>query len=164
MKYLMKFNESLEDIVQDCKYILIDLADDGIEYDTYISKSTRWGVSSDNIIIEIGDNEKFIELKKYVDNFNHLFDHLESLGYVLSKSSYYRGDSWDYHESCPECNLTGNIIMIDSDNLKCNNCGYEGLLGEFSSPDHPLNKSELMWSAKVGDKPTLMYLEFKKGN
>jgi hypothetical protein len=157
----MKFNESIKDIVQDCKYILIDLADDGVPYKTSIKKSTS---IDDNIVIDIIDYDKGIELKKYVDNFNHLFDYLESLGYVLSKSSYYCGDNWDAYERCPECNSTGNITMINSDALKCNDCGHEALNGEFSSPDYPLNKSELMWSAKVGDKPTLMYLEFKKGN
>lgn len=140
-------------IKEDCEDILIDLSDDGVKCDVaYIHNG---------LTIEIGDNDKRIELKKYKDNFDRLFDYLESLGYRLHNSSYYEGDGWDYHERCPNCN-SANIIGTESDTLTCNDCGHIDYFGEFSTPEHPLTKGDLMWSIKSGDKPDHMYLQFVK--
>jgi len=152
MRYLKLYEQFDNEIIRDCKDILIDLSDDDIEYE----------VGGDKIlIINIGDNIKRIELKKYADNFLRLFDYLESLGYILSEKSYYEGDGWDYYERCPYCN-SNNITTGDDKDLKCNSCGHEDYFDVFSTREHPLTKGELMWSVKSGDKPDHIYLEFTK--
>ncbi len=163
MKYLRRFNESIGNVVHDCQDILIDLADDGIKYKTSVrynnNSAPRFGEAPGIITIDISDNVKKVELKKYADNFERLFDYLESLGYELKTTSYYEGDGWDYHERCPSCNSVNGILGKD-DTLECTNCGYKDYQGEFTTPEHPLTKGDLMWSVKSGDKPDHIYLEF----
>ena len=139
-------------MIHDCEDILIDLADDGIKYH----------VTGDEVlVIDISDNVKKIELKKYEENFERLFDYLDSLGYKLLPTSFYEGDGWEYHERCPNCNSSRGITG-NRDILKCSDCGYKDDPSEFTVSEHPLTKGELMWSVKSGDKPDHIYLEFNK--
>jgi hypothetical protein len=171
MKYLRSFNESVENVINDCQDILIDLADDGIKYKTSIifhhKSSPRFGDAKGDIVIRIGDNVKRIELKKYEDNFERLFDYLESLGYHLGESSYYECDG-EYTERCPNCS-SFDIIPQDSsspdwknNNLQCNNCDYIDDCNMFATKEYPLDKSKLRESIKYNDKPEYMYLYFIK--
>jgi len=148
----------MSDDIQDCKDILIDLADDGIKYNVSVTSSP----SNDKMIIDISDNYTRIELKKYSDNFERLFDFLASLGYKLDSESYYEGDGWDYYERCPNChsqNLDRNNSGME---MVCRDCHFEDDYSEFQTPEHPLTKGDLMWSVKSGDKPEHMYLVFIK--
>ena len=159
MKYLKRFNESnlnLQEVINDCQDILIDLADDGVKYQV--------GLDS-GLVININD-ERRIKLKKYADNFNRLFDYLESLGFKLDKTSYYESDGWDHYERCPNCHsqstITGkeDVANWKTDDLQCTDCGYKGHYSDFQVTEHPLTKSEFMWSVKSGDMPDNIHLFF----
>lgn len=152
MKYLRSYRLYESSTVKiDCEDILIDLSDNGVKY----------SVSDKNGDITIYITQK-IELKKYGDNFERLFDYLESLGYKLDKSSYYEGESWEPYVRCPNCNSnSGNITALD-DTITCDDCGHMDYYDEFNTSEHPLTKGELEWSIKNNDRPDNIYLKFTK--
>ena len=77
MKYLKRFNESIEDdIVEECKDILLPLVDDGIIIDV-IKVGKRYG----RIFIKISVDRLPYNLIKYTDDLEHLNSYLESEGY-----------------------------------------------------------------------------------
>jgi len=150
--------ESINDnIIEDCRDILIDLSDDGIDLDLGLDKLQKvYGVVS--FSIEIGNYTKAIHMEKYKDNFMRLLDYLESLGWSLSSSSYYRSDNWDYLERCPNCNYS-DYINGDGESLECGECGHQDQYDEFSTDEYPLTKADLI---KCIDKPDFMYIQFSK--
>ena len=155
MKYLKRFNESnlnLQEVVNDCQDILIDLADDGVKYKVVLDSG---------LVININDFKNRIALKKYADNFERLFDYLESLGFKLDKTSYYESDYWDLYKRCPNCG-SQNLKSSEETHSEyiCKNCKFQDDQAEFLTSEHPLTKGDLMWSIKSGDKPTQMHLFF----
>lgn len=159
MRYLKRFNESSNEIIQDCKDILIDLSDDNIDCDFYITQKLNLSIKSkyhEVLIFKIGDNNKEIDLNKYSDNFERLFEFLDSMGYELTNNSYYQHGDWDLYKTCPNCK---------SENVSrgtCRECNYEGYESDFLTYEHPLTKDGLIYSIKFGDTPEYIYLEFKK--
>ena len=154
MKYLRGFNESdnnQTNIINDCKDILLDLNDRHI-------KCSVWGVEGgtpyyDKIKIEVGDGNNSFKLGSTELIFEHLFSYLESLDFFLDgKDSFYGCDNWDYYGACPSCGST-NISSIefpkrDLDKFECGICKHVGHREDFEGPEHPINKSDLMYSIK----------------
>ena len=182
MKHLKRFNESsvdsiyehshevsnesisdLNDVVNDCKDILIDLSDNHIPYKV-------WVASSGSIIVDIGDDKGLTSLKNEGSTFDHLFSYLESFGYLMNgKRSFYEGDNWDYYESCPKCSSDEVTVDVNSEDkfqsglkFTCDKCKYVGDSEEFNSPEWPLDKSELMWVIGDGVKFDFMRIQFNK--
>ena len=91
MKHLKRFNESsIDDIINDCKDILIDLSDNNITYKVWVSGRFS---GSGSIIVDIGDDDdNSISLMNMSDTFEHLISYLESFGYLFSKKSFYHED------------------------------------------------------------------------
>ena len=174
MKHLKRFNESsidsvyehsheVSNILSDCKDILIDLSDNHIPYKVWVS-------SIGSILIEIGDDKGLTSLKNEESTFDHLFSYLESFGYLMNgKRSFYEGDNWDYYESCPKCSSGEVTIDVNSEvrfqsgyKFTCDKCKYVGDSEEFTSPEWPLDKSDLMWVIKDGVKFDFMRIQFNK--
>ena len=160
MKHLKGFNESsIVNILNDCRDILIDLSDNHIHYKVWVS-------SSGSILIEIGDDRGLTSLKSMSTTFDHLISYLESIGYLFSKKSFYEGDNWEYYESCPKCG--SDEVTIDhiptqiGNKFTCDKCKYVGDSEDFTSPEWPLNKSELMWVIGDGVKFDFMRIQFDK--
>ena len=163
MKYLKSFNESsIVNILSDCKDILIDLSDNHIPCKVWVS-------SIGSILVEIGDDKGLTSLKNEESTFDHLISYLESFGYLFSKKSFYEGDNWEYYESCPKCSSDEVTIDVNSEvrfqsglKFTCDKCKYVGDSEDFTSPEWPLNKSELMWVIGDGVKFDFMRIQFDK--
>ena len=168
MKYIMSFsvyehshevsNESisdLNDVVNDCKDILVDLLDHKITYNVWGSGGTR----KDNITIEIGDVSGVTSLINMDLPFEHLFSYLESSGFVLDTNrSFYENSNWDYYECCPNC--FSDNIRVNDDVFTCNKCKTYGDSDDFITPEWPLDKSELFYSIKMNYKFDFMKIDF----
>jgi hypothetical protein len=159
MRYLKLYENFNDDIIEDCRDILIDLSDDGIDLDILFDVyQVKYGGVS--FFIEIGSYSNIIEMKEYKDNFMRLLDYLESLGWSLSSSSFYRSDNWDYIERCPNCNFTDSSYLHgNGEVLECGNCSHQDNYTEFLTDKYPLTKADLI---KCIDKPDFMYIQFSK--
>ncbi len=164
MKYLRAFNESdnnQTNIINDCKDILLDLDDYSIKYNVY---GLEGGTSYyDKIKIELGDGDNSFKLNSTELIFEHLFSYLESLDFVLDgRDSFYEGDNWDYYEACPSCgsNNVSSLPLADVYEFECVKCKHVGLREDFQTPEHPINKSDLMYSIKHRYHINFMLLTF----
>ena len=167
MKHLKRFNENSYDLytntISDCKDILLDLTDAGIRCDI-----KHFGnVDKVNIEIEASSHSK-VRLGDFGPSFEHLLSYLDSKGYILdSKGSFYENDDWDYYEGCPTCGST-NVSFVDREddrdinNWKCGKCGKVGDQEDFSKPEWPISKSELLNSIRNNYYIDFMYLIFLK--
>ena len=167
MKHLKRFNENSYDLytntISDCKDILLDLTDAGIRCDI-----KHFGnVDKVNIEIEASSHSK-VRLGDFGPSFEHLLSYLDSKGYILdSKGSFYENDDWDYYEGCPKCGST-NVSFVDREddrdinNWKCGKCGKVGDQEDFSKPEWPISKSELLNSIRNNYYIDFMYLIFLK--
>ena len=174
MKHLKRFSvyehshevsneSSIVNILNDCKDILIDLSDNHIPYKV-------WVASSGSIIVDIGDDKGLTSLKNEGSTFDHLFSYLESFGYLMNgKKSFYEGNNWEYYESCPKCGSDEVTIDVNSEvrfqsgnKFTCDKCKYVGDSEDFTSPDWPLDKNELMWVIGDGVKFDFMRIQFDK--
>jgi len=97
-KFLKKFNESIssEDIIDDCKQILLDMSDDYVKFDINNDKlKYLWGSPKkplDAINLTIGDypNGKSFDPGNYIDVIEQLNSYLNSNGYkYFSNGTHY---------------------------------------------------------------------------
>ena len=146
---------NLNDIINDCKDILIDLGDNKITYKVN-------GVSlkfNDEISIEIGDDGGVTSLSNMDLPFEHLISYLESMGFILDgNGSFYENSNWEYYERCPNC--FSDNIRVNDDVFTCNKCKLSGDSDDFITPEWPLDKSELFYSIKMNYKFDFMSLVF----
>ena len=78
MKYLKRFNESNTDnIISECKDILLELTDKDIKYRVYGFNGSENGKLVDVVRVELGDQSKTIKLEGMDLMFQHLFSCLE---------------------------------------------------------------------------------------
>ena len=171
MKYLKRFNESTSEfnnIISECKDILLELSDKDIKYRVFGFKGAKIlneETFVDVVKVELGDQYNTIKLKGMDLMFEHLFSYIESEGFKLGKNSYYENSSWEYHEACPECDSQS---ITPPDNLqsmvgwKCNKCKHEGHQDDFQRPEHPITKADLFWSIKQNYYVQFMSLSFYK--
>ena len=171
MKYLKSFNESTSEfnnIISECKDILVELGDKGIEYNVYGYRGVlifESGTNKDLIRVEVGNQYNVVKLKDMDLMFEHLFSYMESEGFILGKDSYYENSNWDYHESCPECDsqsITPPDNLQSMEGWKCNKCNHEGHQDDFQRPEHPVSKDELFWAIKQNYHIQFMSLSFYK--
>jgi hypothetical protein len=154
MKHLKGFNESsIVNILSDCRDILIDLSDNHIPYKVWVS-------GSGSIIVQIGDGECLTSLKSMSTTFDHLISYLESIGYLLSKKSFYENSNWEYYECCPHCS-SDNIDINDSV-FTCRKCKSSGGSEDFMTPEWPLDSGELFYSIKMNYKFDFMMIQFDR--
>ena len=162
MKYIMSFNESisnLNDVVNDCKDILVDLLDHKITYNVYGYEGKSRGISKDRITIEIGDDRGVTSLINMDLPFEHLFYYLESSGFVLDTNrSFYSNSDWGSNQVCPECGSEN--LTYDDDDVYCNTCNISGYSDDFTSPDYKLDKTDLFYAIKMNKKFESMLIDF----
>lgn len=173
MKYLKRFEsvnstsyKYLSEVNRNCTDILLELDDKGIIYNIYGSEGVQMGrhkpgsYIADMITIEIGDDFKTVKLKEFELELEHLLSYLDGEGFKLNSNSYCMNDTWDYHESCPECDSV-SIEELD-DYWSCSKCDYKGQLDDFRAPEHPLTMSDLKWYIKNNYYIQFMCLRFIK--
>ena len=92
MRYLKRFNESIEDdIIEECKDILLPIVDDGIEVNvklgdlspnSFFTDVDKW-ITYSQIKITIGQfyHNTTFTLGKYIHEMEHINSYLESNGY-----------------------------------------------------------------------------------
>ena len=166
MKYLKRFNESNTDnIISECKDILLELSDKDIKYRVYGFNGSENGKLVDVVRIELGDQSKSFKLQDMDLMFEHLFSYIESEGFKLGKDSYFENSSWDLYEACPECDsesVTPPNNLHSMEGWKCDKCGHEGHQDDFQRPEHPVTKKELFWGIKENYHIHFMSLSFYK--
>lgn len=167
MRYLKRFNESSTDnIISECKDILLELSDKDIKYRVYGFKGAKIlneETFVDVIRVELGDQWETFKLQDMDLMFEHLFSYLESEGFKLGKDSYFENSSWDNHEACPQCDsqsITPPNDLRSMEGWKCDKCGHEGHQDDFQRPEHPITKSDLFWGIKENYHVQFMYLVF----
>jgi hypothetical protein len=174
MKYLKKFNESdaLSDIKDTCKDILLELSDKGVEYKIYEYKGSslhhthtkdKWRDSKDIIRVEIGNGTDIVKLKEFESEFSHLFSYLKEEGFELGGNSYFENNSWEYYESCPNCDSESVSSPDDLKSMRgwsCNKCKHIGHQDDFQKPEHPIKESDLIWAIKQNYYINFMVLDF----
>jgi hypothetical protein len=171
MKHLKRFNESTSEfnnIISECKDILLELGDKDINYRVYGyegAKIFNEETFVDVVRVELGDEYNTVKLKGMDLMFEHLFSYMESEGFKLGKNSYYQHDTWEYYEACPECDsqsISPPNDLKSMDGWKCNKCKHEGHQDDFQRPEHPLTKADLFWSIKQNYYIQFMSLSFYK--
>lgn len=171
MKHLKRFNESTSEfnnIIGECKDILLELGDKDINYRVYGyqgAKIFNEETFVDVVRVELGDEYNTVKLKGMDLMFEHLFSYMESEGFKLGKNSYYQNDTWEYYEACPECDsqsISPPNDLKSMDGWKCNKCKHEGHQDDFQRPEHPLTKADLFWSIKQNYYIQFMSLSFYK--
>ena len=158
MRYLKRFNESAtNEIVNDCKDILIDFTDNGYFIDSYLKSNT--------LIVEIGEREsKMIKLQDFGEPLERLFYYLSSEGYSLTGKSYVQNDNWDANTQCPECG-SESIVTIDTGDeflSTCKKCGYSDDNSNFLDFRHRVDESDIKYFVKHKYWVQYMYLVFEK--
>ena len=171
MKYLKRFNESSSDfnnIISECKDILIELSDKDIKYRVYGYKGAKV-LNEENFVdvvrVELGDQWNTFKLKDMDLMFEHLFSYMESEGFKLGKNSYFENSNWDYHEACPECDSEDVRPPDDLKSMEgwmCNKCKHGGHQDDFQRPEHPITKGNLFWAIKENYHIQFMSLAFYK--
>lgn len=157
MRYLKRFNESAtNEIVNDCKDILIDFTDNGYFIDSYLKSNT--------LVVEIGDELKMIKLQDFGEPLERLFYYLSSEGYSLTGKSYVQNDNWDANTQCPECG-SESIVTIDTGDeflSTCKKCGYSDNNSNFLDFRHRVDESDIKYFVKHKYWVQYMYLVFEK--
>ena len=93
MKYLKRFNESIEnDITQECEDILLELTDDEIEIKMYSSIGTLNIFLGDQLGGTISSPALY-DFSKFKNSFEHLFSYMKEQGFILSEVSVW--ESWE---------------------------------------------------------------------
>ena len=128
MKYLKRFNESIEDMKLECEDILIPLIDDDMKI-----RIVRNEIMN-NIQIIITDLNSKIKTTSNISSLEHLFSYLESNKFRL-KSSYSSLSTNEIDgigdDRCPSCGSYDIGWVDDSDLSMCNDCNFDGYPSEF---------------------------------
>lgn len=173
LRYLKKYNllkesNNINNIISECKDILLEVSDKDVEYKVYGYKGAKVlneETFVDVIRVELGDQWKTFKIGDMYLMFEHLFSYLESEGFNLGKNSYLENSNWEYHEACPECD-SGDVRPPDNlhsmEGWMCNKCKHAGHQDEFQRPEHPTDKKDLFWSIKQNYHVQFMSLSFYK--
>lgn len=103
MKNILKYKqfeneENFSDIEEECRLILIDLIGDGLDIDIkQVKNSIRISIKGGTTLI-------FCPYK-YMDNFDHLNNFLNSEGYIFSGNYYKTYEKWR-KDKCDNCKET----------------------------------------------------------
>lgn len=171
MKYLISFNESIEEsIIEDCEYILSEFKDNNnISLKISHDKIKPLSLSRIKIVIhpDYSNTQRIdiLKLKEFEIEFNQLISYIESTGYTFDENSTVYNGSWDPVEVCHRCeNMDKNRMLIDyeKDTGNCLKCNYQGSSGEFLSYSHRVTKGEFLYMIENNYYVEEIFLIFKK--
>jgi hypothetical protein len=174
MKYLKRFNESIDvdDIINDCKYILSGLIDNN---EKVLVSSSKTCSNSDPelcskklieyIFIDI-ESDKYIKFNEYETEFEELLVFLESYGYKLDKDSFVINNTWDPIEKCSYCEYVNTMInpkiKYYDESGECGNCGRKSHIENFLDDRHMISEGDINYFIKHKYWVEEVHLIFKK--
>jgi hypothetical protein len=161
MKYLKKFNESIDvdDIINDCKYILSGLSDNNNK--VFVS------INDSSLFIDIeSEYDNYIKFNEYEIEFEELLVFLESYGYKLTKDSFVTNDTWDPIEKCPDCEYVNTMInpkiKYYDETGECGECGCKSHMEYFLDNRHNISEGDINYFIKHKYWVEEIHLIFKK--
>jgi hypothetical protein len=158
MKYLKLFNESKSTkdyLIEDCRYILSDLSDDG--------KEVTVSIEGDSLFIGLykARYNDYIKLNEYYLAFKQLLSFLKSYGYSLKKNSFVTNDNWDDVVFCPKCKNSNYVSFVEEEG-SCSNCEYISHIEYFIESRHWITEGDLIYYIKHNYWVDTMHLHFIK--